>query len=157
VRVKHRRALAVVAVLVTFAAALVWWSSEGVVGAPPAALTKIADSAPATDASSQTATGNGPLAGDAYRPGNVLVVFRVTGDPTIGAVAYRVQGGQVVKRSNVRAPMAVTRSIAPGRHVALLVQVAPNGHRATCSIAVNGVIKVSHTARGPYRIVSCMY
>jgi hypothetical protein len=38
----------------------------------------------------------------------------------------------------------------------MTVQVAPEGVTATCSIAINGVVKVTYTAHGPNQVVACV-
>jgi hypothetical protein len=52
--------------------------------------------------------------------------------------------------------MSVSVRTPYGARTAMTVQVAPDGVTATCSIAINGVVKVTYTAHGPNQVVACV-
>jgi hypothetical protein len=86
----------------------------------------------------------------------VTVTFLATGDKYIGGVAYVVEGHRPQRKYTVASPMAVSVHTAYGARVAMTVQVAPEGVTATCSVAVDGVVKVTYTAHGANRVVACV-
>lgn len=86
----------------------------------------------------------------------VTVTFRASGDRYIGGVAYVVEGHSPQRRYTVASPMSVSIRAPYGKRAAMTVQVAPDGVTATCSIAINGVVKVTYTAHGPNRVVACV-
>jgi hypothetical protein len=90
-------------------------------------------------------------------PGLETVAFRVTGDPPIGAIGYQVQGQAAHALYSVASPMSVIVRARTGYRAIITVAVRADGHSATCSIAINGSVRVTETARGPYRVVTCVF
>jgi hypothetical protein len=174
-RVHRRRAAAVGLTLVLFATALALWTRGGGSGngslahrSPAPHGTDIAASVTANrKASGANASGDArrdaslppfPVSTNIsdYNRGPVTVTFRATGDKYIGGVAYVVEGHSAQRKYTVASPMSVSVRTPYGARTAMTVQVAPEGVTATCSIAINGVVKVTYTAHGPNQVVACV-
>jgi hypothetical protein len=89
-------------------------------------------------------------------PGTEAVTFRATGDAPIGAVGYQVQGQAPHGLYSVASPMTVVVRAPAGYRAIMAVQVSAFRHTATCSIAINGQVKVTETAHGPNHVVTCV-
>jgi hypothetical protein len=174
-RVHRRRAAAVGITLVLFATALALWTRGGGGGSgsladrpPSPQSTDIAASVAKRPAPGAAGSGTAALGGpslppfpvstniNGYKRGPVTVTFLATGDRYIGGVAYVVEGHSPKREYTVVSPMSVTVRTPYGARVAMTVQVAPDGVTATCSVAINGVVQVTYTARGPNRVVACV-
>jgi hypothetical protein len=175
-RVHRRRAAAVGSTLVLFVTALALWTRGG--GSGSGSLANRPPSPQRTDIAASV-TGSSPTPGAAgsgtaarggpslppfpvstnindYNRGPVTVTFLATGDRYIGGVAYVVEGHSPKRKYTVASPMSVSVRTPYGARVAMTVQVAPEGVTATCSVAINGVVKVTYTARGANRVVACV-
>lgn len=90
-------------------------------------------------------------------PGPHEVVFEVTSDGKLGAIAYETRSGDRYLEHSVAAPMRFTTRVSgPGLLAVLAVQVAPDATTATCRIIIDGVAASVQTAHGPNRVVVCL-
>jgi hypothetical protein len=174
----RRRAVGAGVVVLLFASALALWARGGATSnaydghqAAPN-RTNTAGSAPSNGSASGGAA-SGTAAGGArggpslapfpistnisdFNRGPVTVTFSATGDKYIGGVAWIVEGQSRHSRFTVASPMSVSIRAPYGKRAAMTVQVAADGVTATCSIAINGVVKIKVTARGANHVGACV-
>jgi hypothetical protein len=181
---KRKRALAWVALLVAFVAALTAWS-----GGTDHPAIDVPLAHPATDtATSPTSTPTtlpprrptGVHTGKSGGPTNILtlvpnlsesknvnpadlparqVVMTVTSDRPILRVGYRVLYGHPDESSaiNVTSPMQITTvGRGYGLVAAIGAQATPIATYITCTVSVDGHLHSQHTVRGGYSVVACL-
>jgi hypothetical protein len=96
--------------------------------------------------------------GQDYGPGIHHVVLTATSDNTIGAVGYLFRNGNPngVKKYAVPSSFTVSEIVEGGPPLAVIaVQAAQYATVATCSVSVDGIVRQTHTAHGPNRVVVC--
>lgn len=180
---KRKRALAWLAVLVAFVAALAAWSTGPTDKGPSVSLPTPTPSstAPAPATSTLPATRPSGKAGKkALGPANLLnllpnlpqnrninpallparsVVMTATSDRPILRMGYEVLYGHPERSSavNVASPMSITTiGRGYGLVAAFAVQASPIASYITCTVTVDGHLHASHTVRGGFSVAVCV-
>jgi hypothetical protein len=179
---KRKRALAWIAVLIAFVAALAAWSTGPTDhNAPKISLPS--SSQPATPGPAESTLPAVRPSGKSAKPGgpsnilNVLpnlpqstdinpaalpardVVMTATSDRPILRMGYEVLYGHPDKSSatNIASPMRIeTVGRGYGLVVAFGVQASPIATYITCTVTVDGHVHASHTVRGGFSVAVCV-
>lgn len=183
---RHAWALGIAVVLVAFVLALVLWAMPtgkatdisgislrptGSATTSPGGSGSAARSPGAPSSTTRLATGsNDPFpelllprtgsrtdingASDVHR-----VVLTAASDEPILELRYRVTGGHPkdVHRTEVRSPVrVVTVAHGNGLVAEIGVRAGETATRVSCSISVDGKLRQSHTAKGPFAVAVCI-
>jgi Mycobacterium membrane protein len=91
-------------------------------------------------------------------PGPHTVTITVTSDATMTSVKYATRSADKSAHTekSVAPPMSITVHTNEGGILAAVgAQAGPNATTISCSVSIDGVIRMQHTAKGPFATVIC--